>query len=476
MKGLFVQTYGCQMNVSDSERMKAVLQPLGYESLAIAEEADLVLINTCSIREKAEGKMQSFAHELKKIKKTRPGALIGITGCVAQQEKEKILEELPFVDLIIGTDNIDELPWIVEDLQNHPGKKIVSASFDSETAEISETQTQDSRTWHTETKILNPGPTAFVSVMKGCDHFCSYCIVPYTRGRERSRPIHDIVKDVVSLTKQGVKDITFLGQNINSYGKRTGESLHELFKRVHDIEALERIRFYTSHPGDLKDELIRCFEELPKLCSHFHLPVQSGSNRVLRAMRRYYTREQYLDRARSLRQARPDIALSTDIIVAFPGESEEDFEATLSLANEVRFDNAYSFVFSPRPGTSAAARPNLLTESEKMQRLNKLQFDLRRVSKELHMMEIGKTREVLIEGVSKKDATKWSGRSSQSIPVHIEKTNAHKVGDLVPVLITDATLTHLKGSPVVSPNDVRKLPNRDQRSSLRHISAMGSSG
>lgn len=440
MKGLFIQTFGCQMNQSDSDRMRAVLAPLGFESVKTPEDADVVLVNTCSVREKAEGKTQSFTFELQNIKEKRPETLIGITGCVAQQEKEKLLEDLPFVNLIIGPDNIDELPWILEEKLQRPfGRATVKTEFDREV-----------RVWNTRTEILNPGPTAFISVMKGCDHFCSYCIVPYTRGREKSRPINDIYDDVGRLTQQGVKEVTFLGQNINTFGKRAGESLEELFRRVHDIEGLKRIRFTTSHPGDLKDSLIRCFEDLPKLCSQFHLPVQSGSNRVLRDMRRFYTREQYIERARALRQARPDIAFSTDIIVGFPGETEEDLESTLSLMQEIRYDNVYSFLYSKRPGTAAATREDTTPESVKLQRLMRLQFEVRKMSKELHVADVGSLKEVLIEGVSKKNPDRLTGRTSQNVPVHIDRRFGLKVGDLAMVRIVEGAITHMIGE--VEPN------------------------
>lgn len=433
MKGLFVQTFGCQMNVSDSDRMKAVLAPLGFENVQRPDLADLVLINTCAIREKAESKMSGFAKDLRGLKKAHPKMKIGITGCVAQQEKEQILSDLPFVDLVIGPDNIDELPWILEQIDSRPGTKKIRTEFD-----------QEDRVWNTKTELLNPGATAFISVMKGCDHYCSYCIVPYTRGREKSRPIADIIEDVKQLTARGVKEITFLGQNINTFGKRANESLHELFYRAHDIEELKRIRFTTSHPGDIQDELIRCYEDLPKLCSSFHLPVQSGSDKVLRSMRRFYTREQYLERVRALLQARPDLAFSTDIIVAFPGETEEDFEQTISLLQTVRFDNVYSFIYSQRPGTSAAGRPSTLSEAEKLARLTRLQNEARKYSKERHLEEIGKTREILIEGPSKKDSSRLTGRTSQNIPAHLDAASGCQVGELVQVKVMDATLTHLK--------------------------------
>lgn len=435
MKGLFVQTYGCQMNNSDSERMKAVLAPIGYETVHDPALADLILINTCSVRDAAESKVEIFSSNIKGLKKLNPDLKIAVTGCVAQQEKEKILTDLPWVDLVLGPDNIDELPWLIDELNMDPSRKFARAEFDQ----------SDSRVWTTQTKILNPGATAFVNVMKGCDHFCSYCIVPYTRGREKSRPIQDIVEDVKQLTSQGVREITFLGQNINTFGKRNGENLQELFKRVHDIENLKRIRFTTSHPGDLQDELIRCFEYLPKLASAFHLPVQSGSNRILRAMRRFYTREQYLERVRALRQVRPDFGFSTDIIIGFPGETEEDFLQTIDLAKEVKFTNSYSFTFSSRPGTSASLLKDDVPEITKSARLTRMQNELRHWSLVSHEQDLHKFKDVLIEGPSKKDPTFYTGRSAQNVPVHIKKSEAFQIGDLLSLYIEKATLTHLKG-------------------------------
>ncbi len=416
--------------------MKAVLQPLGFENVSDPAQAELVLINTCSVREKAENKTTSFAHDLKFLKKENPQLKIGITGCVAQQEKEKLLSELPFVDLILGPDNIDELPWILEELdQQENSKSIVRADFDK----------SDPRVWRTQNKVLNPGPTAFLSVMKGCDHFCSYCIVPMTRGREKSRPIADILEDVRDLVSRGVKEVTFLGQNINTFGKRAGESLADLFYRAAEIEELKRIRFTTSHPGDLQEKLIQCFKDIPKLCSNFHLPVQSASNRVLRDMRRFYTIEQYLDKAQALLEARPDLAFSTDIIVGFPGESEEDFVKTLELIEKMQYDNVYSFVYSPRPGTAAALREDKISENEKFSRLARLQTVARRVSKQRHLNERGQLREILIEGESKKNPARLTGRSSQNVPVHVDRSEGFQPGDLVKVEIVDADLTHLIG-------------------------------
>jgi tRNA-2-methylthio-N6-dimethylallyladenosine synthase len=449
MKGVYIQTYGCQMNVSDSDRMEALLGTLNFEKVLNPSEADLVLINTCSIREKAETKLTSFAQELKRLKDTKPHMLLGVTGCVAQQEKEKILKELPFVDLVLGPDNIDELPVALEALERNSEIPFLSTDF-----------SQESRVWNTKTLIANPGPTAFVNVMKGCDHFCSYCIVPWTRGRERSRPIVDILQDVRDLVDRGVREVSFLGQNINTFGKRSNESLHELFYRAHEIDGLERIRFTTSHPGDLQDELIDCYKNLPKLCSYFHLPVQSGSDKVLRLMRRFYTVAEYLEKVAKLKTARPDIALSTDIIVGFPGETEEDFEQSYEILAKVRYDNVYSFAYSPRPGTPAALRTEgVVPESVKLERLMKLQTRARAISLECHKEDFGKIKEILIEGPSKRNPKRYTGRTSQNVPVHVDyDPESVKVGALLQVHITEATLTHLRGDVVKSSADARPIP------------------
>jgi len=422
------------MNVSDSDRMKAVLAPLGYKDVNKPQEADLVLINTCSIREKAENKMGSFAHDIKFLKKQNPSLKLGVTGCVAQQEKDAIQKEFPFVDLVLGPDNIDELPWALEELETKKATKIQRTEF-----------TDSSRVWHTQTKILNPGVSTFISVMKGCDHFCSYCIVPWTRGREKSRPIAEIVEDVKVLVGQGVKEVTFLGQNINTFGKRAGESLEELFYKAAEVDGLERIRFTTSHPGDLKDSLIDCFKELPKLCSYFHLPVQSGSDRILKMMRRFYTIDEYREKIAKLREARPDIAFSGDIIVGFPGETEEDFKKTLEIVKEVEYDNLYSFIYSPRPGTTASTREDSTPLSVKHERLVELQNTARAISKKRHEAEAGKIHKILLESPSKKDPSRWTGRSSQNVPVHVDTYPGVKAGDLIDVKINKGSLTNLCG-------------------------------
>lgn len=435
-KGFYIQTFGCQMNVADSDRMKANLVPEGYQEITDPTKADLVVINTCSVREKAENKTGTFANHLKELKRQKPEMILGVTGCVAQQEGEKIIEELPFVDFVLGPDNVDELPWALDQISHTRAKKIVRTEFDA-----------DPRVWNYETKLLKPGPSAFINIMKGCDHFCSYCIVPMTRGREKSRPMADVLEDVKRMTAQGVKEFYFLGQNINSYGKRAGETLHELFYRVHEIPEVKRIRFTTSHPGDLRTELINAFRDLPKLCSYFHLPFQSGSDRILRSMRRFYTRESYMEKAAQLREARPDIAISTDVIVGFPGETEEDFEQTMDLVRNVTFDNGYSFLFSPRPGTSASKREDTTPVIVKKERLHRLQELLRSQSLQAHKSFEGKTVEVMIEGISKRSAEHMTARSSQNVPVHFKHYGKnYTAGDFVNIAVAEATVTSLHGS------------------------------
>jgi tRNA-2-methylthio-N6-dimethylallyladenosine synthase len=273
--------------------------------------------------------------------------------------------------------------------------------------------------------------------------------VPWTRGRERSRPISDIICDLKELTQKGVREVTFLGQNINTFGKRSGESLEELFYKAHELPLLERIRFTTSHPGDLTQSLIDCFKQLPKLCSYFHLPVQSGSNKVLRNMRRYYTIEEYFEKVHLLRLARPDIAFSTDIIVGFPGESDEDFEKSYEVLKKVRYDNVYSFAFSPRPGTAAAQRSEQVPENVKLERLTELQNLARQISLESHQAELGKSLKILIEGPSKKNPLRYTGRSSQNVPVHVDYCSGiTEIGKMLEVEIFEATLTHLRGRPL----------------------------
>jgi tRNA-2-methylthio-N6-dimethylallyladenosine synthase len=345
MKQLFIQTFGCQMNQYDSERIARVMGRMDYALTDCVENADLILLNTCSVRDKAEQKVYSALGRLKEIKEQRAGVIIGVGGCVAQQEGEALLKRVPHLDLVFGTHNIHKLPEIVEQVQTLENRPVETAFYrDPSYMEDPEGTTEVQ------------GSKAFVTIMQGCNKVCSFCIVPHVRGREVSRPSEKILREVESLANQGVVEVMLLGQNVNSYGKMTpGElSFAELLGRVNAIDGIERIRFTTSHPQDLSPDLIEAFAELAKLCEHLHLPVQTGSDGVLSRMRRGYTRAEYLDRIERLRARRPEVALSTDIIVGFPGETDEEFGATLELLEQVGYDEIYSFTYSPRPQTVSA--------------------------------------------------------------------------------------------------------------------------
>ena len=330
-KRYFVHTFGCQMNVNDSLRMGEALAGAGYGVTPTAENADLILLNTCSIREKAEDKMLSALGRYRQVKLSR-GALIGVGGCVAQQEKGKLLEKVPYVDFVFGPDNISKLPEILQKVQAERQRVVETAWVDSEDYVFPRANPETSRGKVSE----------FVTVMKGCDNVCAFCVVPHTRGREVSRPFPEVLQEVASLAEVGIREVTLIGQNVNSY--RGGIDFAQLLLRVAEVPGILRVRFTTSHPHDLSDALVEAFRAQPKIVPHFHLPVQCGSDRVLKAMRRDYTVVEYLERLRKLREARPGIAVTTDIIVGFPGETEEDFQSTLQLTEQVRYEKQYSFI------------------------------------------------------------------------------------------------------------------------------------
>ncbi|MGZ3481521.1 MAG: tRNA (N6-isopentenyl adenosine(37)-C2)-methylthiotransferase MiaB, partial [Myxococcaceae bacterium] len=377
-KRVFIHTFGCQMNESDSARMAESLRSLGYGATATADDADLILLNTCAIREKAEQKLFSALGRYREVKVSR-GARIGVAGCVAQQEKDKLLQRVPYVDFVLGPDAISRLPEILARVDQQE-RVVETAWMDSEEYVFPRADPESARGKVTE----------FVTVMKGCDNVCAFCVVPRTRGREVSRPVAEVMLEVDSLARVGVREVTLLGQNVNSYAG--GVSFAQLLLRTAQVPGIERVRFTTSHPHDLSDELIEAFRAEPKICPHFHLPVQSGSDSVLKRMRRDYTVEQYLERLARLRQARPGIAVTTDIIVGFPSESDEEFEATLALTERVRFENQFSFVFSPRPKTGAAMREpewGPVPHPVKIARLERLQAIQRRISGEIMQTQVG---------------------------------------------------------------------------------------
>lgn len=437
MKRYFIHTFGCQMNVNDSLRMSEVLGKLEYRPTPVAEEADLIILNTCSIREKAEDKMLSALGRYRTVKLAR-GTLLGVGGCVAQQEKDKLLKKVPYLDFVFGPDSIAKLPDIIGRVQGERERVVETAWVDSEEYVFPRADPETSRGKVTE----------FVTVMKGCDNVCSFCVVPHTRGREVSRPFPDVLAEVADLAKVGVREVTLIGQNVNSY--QGGVSFAQLLLRTAEVPGIERVRFTTSHPHDLSDELIEAFRTQPKIMPHFHLPVQSGSNPVLKRMRRDYTVVQYLERLEKLRAARPGIAVTTDIIVGFPGETEEDFALTLELTEKVRYENQFSFIYSPRPKTGAALKEDEwgpVPHEVKIERLERLQKIQRRISGEHTASQVGQEVEVLVEGHSRYNPLKRFGRTPENRTVNFD--GDAPAGAFVKVLVESATPNQLSGKQTV---------------------------
>ncbi|HET7005221.1 MAG TPA: tRNA (N6-isopentenyl adenosine(37)-C2)-methylthiotransferase MiaB, partial [Candidatus Binatia bacterium] len=393
MKKLYIQTYGCQMNQYDSEKIAQVLARKDYVQTDRIDSADVILLNTCSVRDKAEQKVYSALGSWKEFKHYREGVIIGVGGCVAQQEGENLLKRIPHLDLVFGTHNIHKLPEMIEQVETARARPVETAFYrDPAYMDDGELRTQVD------------GVKAFVTIMQGCNKVCSFCIVPHVRGREVSRPSDKILAEVLSLARHGIKEVMLLGQNVNSYGKLTpGElSFAQLLARVDEMEGLRRIRFTTSHPQDLSPELIEDFATLRNLCEHLHLPVQSGSDSVLTRMRRGYTMTDYLDRLHRLQKRCPKVALSTDIIVGFPGETDAEFEQTLELLRHVEYDDIYSFIYSPRPQTVSAKLYNDdIPDDVKKDRLNKVQTLQREISLAKNRQRVGDCVEVLVEGPSK---------------------------------------------------------------------------
>jgi tRNA-2-methylthio-N6-dimethylallyladenosine synthase len=435
-KKVYIKTFGCQMNVADSEQMAQVLAQ-DYVLTDRPEEADLYLVNTCAIRKKSEEKVRSLLGSLKPLKQKRPQMLLGVGGCVAQQEGERLLKAVPHLDLVFGTHGIYRLPELVQRASRR--REVDVALRDG-------FPLAPPRRWQ-------PGAAqALVTIMQGCDNYCAFCVVPYVRGPENSRPPAEIVAEVQDFLAAGGKEVTLLGQNVNSYGRGLDEpvTFSELLRRLAELPGLARLRFATSHPKDLSDALIALFGELTPLCEHLHLPVQSGSDRMLAAMNRAYTREQYLEQVGKLRRTLPGISLSTDLIVGFPGETEADFQDTLDLVQKVAFHQAYSFKYSPRPQTSAASLPDQVPEEVKAERLTRLLDLQNRLTLEAHRNLVGQTREVLVEGGSKRSAKELSGRLRTNQVVNFSGPQK-LVGRLVRVEITEAHPHSLKGRWVAEP-------------------------
>ncbi|MDQ7090661.1 MAG: tRNA (N6-isopentenyl adenosine(37)-C2)-methylthiotransferase MiaB [Methylococcales bacterium] len=441
---LYIQTNGCQMNEYDSEKMRDVLQAShGMVITPLPEEADVLLLNTCSIREKAQEKVFSALGRWRKLKLKNPDLIIGVGGCVASQEGAAIQKRAPYVDIVFGPQTLHRLPSLLDQAQK-THKKVVDISF----PEIEKFDALP--------EPRADGVKAFVSIMEGCSKYCTYCVVPFTRGEEISRPLTQVLNEITTLAQQGVREINLLGQNVNAYQGESddGDSIDFalLLHYVATIDGIDRIRFTTSHPVEFSDDLIEAFAEIPQLVNHLHLPVQSGSNHILKQMKRDYTREDYIDKLTKLKQVRPDISLSSDFIIGFPGETDAEFEETMHLIEEVGFDFSYSFIYSARPGTPAAEFSDDVPMEVKKQRLKRLQKRLNDLTQTISQSMINSTQSVLVEGESKKNALQMTGRTENNRVVNFIGHPRLK-GQFVDILITEALPNSLRGRLVESSLD-----------------------
>lgn len=436
VKNLFIETYGCQMNVADSEVVAAIMQTIGYEMTDNIDKADAILVNTCSIRDNAEQKIVSRLQHFNAMKKKRKGLIVGILGCMAERAKQELLENQA-VDLVAGPDAYLDLPNLIAAAE--AGQKAINV-------ELSTTETYKEII---PSRIGGNRISGFVSIMRGCNNFCSYCIVPYTRGRERSREVKSILNEIQDLYERNFKEITLLGQNVNSYAfeEEGGEIVNfaKLLKIIAERFPTMRIRFSTSHPKDMSDETLETIAAYKNICNHIHLPVQSGSSKILKSMNRKYTREWYLERIAAIRRIIPDCGISTDMFCGFHGETEEDHQETLSLMREVVFDSAFMFKYSERPGTFASKNlPDNISEEVKIERLNEIIALQTELSAESNRKDIGKTFEVLVEGFSKRSKEQLFGRTQQNKVVVFDRGDC-KIGDLVNVKVTSVTAATLLG-------------------------------
>jgi tRNA-2-methylthio-N6-dimethylallyladenosine synthase len=439
MKKVFIKTFGCQMNEYDSDKMSDVLHAAeGYEPTQDVDEADLILFNTCSVREKAQEKVFSDLGRVKHLKEK--GVLIGVGGCVASQEGAAIIERAPYVDVVFGPQTLHRLPQLLEQRARQQRPQVDISFPEIEKFDNLPPARVD-------------GATAFVSIMEGCSKYCSYCVVPYTRGEEVSRPFDDVLVEVAGLADQGVKEVTLLGQNVNAYRGKMGDTsdiadFALLIEYVAEIPGIERIRYTTSHPNEFTARLIEVYGKVPQLVNHLHLPVQHASDRILMAMKRGYTAMEYKSTVRKLRAIRPDISLSTDFIVGFPGETEDDFAKMMKLVEDVGFDSSFSFVFSPRPGTPAAQLHDDTPQEVKLKRLHILQEAIEANARRISESRVGKVQRILVEGRSRKDANELMGRTECNRIVNFPG-NARLVGQMVDVTITEAMPHSLRGEVAV---------------------------
>ena len=453
-KKVYIRTYGCQMNEYDSEIMAGLLKDSDYHLTDDIREANVILLNTCYVREKVKHKVYSKLGELRKLKEKKPGLILGLCGCLVQKEPKETLRQAPYLDFILGTSNFFELPQVLREISgdNRGGGERGDQVAVPFMAQARKRRTQVIRVEEGRAvpenlpKLRKRKFGAFVPVIRGCDNFCSYCNVPYVRGREKSRSPKNILKEIEGLSHQGYKEVTLLGQNVNSYGRGLERKIDfaDLLGLVNQVEGLSRIRFTTSHPKDLSDKLIKGMAELDKVCEHLHLPIQSGSNRILSRMNRGYTREKYKYLVNKIRQLIPQISLTTDIIVGFPGETEKDFEDTLDLVKEIGFDGAFTFCYSPLAGTKAAEFKEKVTQEVSKERLRKLIEVQQKITMERNKPLIGQNLEVLVEGISKKSPYELEGRTRGN-KIVIFKGKENLIDELIFLRITEAGCWALRG-------------------------------
>jgi tRNA-2-methylthio-N6-dimethylallyladenosine synthase len=442
-KRIYIATYGCQMNVYDSTKLLELMQFNGWEKAVNQDEADFIFVNTCSIREKAAQRVISHLKRLKAQKKKNPNLILGVGGCVAEQEGKNLIAEVPWLNLVAGPGRLSEIPQILETLTSHSSPVVLSGRTEPQSVipMLNEEKPQSYK------ENLEASPlSAFLTIMQGCDNYCAYCVVPYLRGPETSRPHQDIIQEAQDLINRGSREIILLGQNVNSYGRpghRGGEDFVKLLSQVAVLPGLKRLRFTTSHPKDFPKDLVNLFGTLPTLCEHLHLPLQSGSDNILKAMGRRYDRAHYLELVSNLKKTCPNLALSTDIIVGFPGETEQDFQDTISMLETVRYDFIYSFKYSNRPMTKARLLPEQIPEQEKARRLDIVQNTQKAITLSIHRSLIGKTVEVLVEGKARRSG-QLTGRSRALKLINFDGPDS-LIGQLVMVKIIEAWPVSLLG-------------------------------
>ncbi len=448
-KKYHIWTSGCQMNVHDSEKMSGIFSESGCSQSDDINNADVIVLNTCSIRDKAEQKFYSKLGRLRKIKEKRPELKVAVAGCIAQQKGDTLFKNFPYVDFVFGPNNIDNLQsWIESsDVERRTLDDKKNKTLDARRS----TAIQDNPDYHNKLlPVKREGQVrAWVSIMYGCDNFCAYCVVPYTRGRERSRPIRDIRHELIGLASEGFKEVTLLGQNVNSYGKKLNDNIDfpDLLKELHEVDGITRIRFVTSHPKDLSDKLIQTMKDFPKLCNHIHLPLQAGSDKVLSLMNRRYTYGDYKEKVNMLKQAIPDIAITSDIIVGFPGEDDGDFKMTLNALKEIQYDGLFAFKYSKRPDTKALDLPDHISEDIKSVRLDKVLKLQEEITFDKNIKLEGEILEVLVEGVSESDKSRMTGRTGNNKIVNFNGTE-EDIGNLVTIKILKAMQHSLFGERV----------------------------